>query len=157
MRTRVASALATGVGAGGCRDKEPIGGFVLRRPTVLRCLAGLPALGTNTCECASVEADTFVTASACILAAPRRPRTAFGAKTWSILWSVRLVNRLAPKHDLVGIRVRLKKPSGKPPTARQHAAFGHRFTCTPAAASCVGRKRDRAAFEYEFQFVEYSP
>ena len=56
VRTRVASALATGVGAGGCRGKEPIGGgFVLRRPTVLRCLAGLPALGTNTCECASVK------------------------------------------------------------------------------------------------------
>ena len=127
----------------------------MRRPTVLRCLAGLPALGTNTCECASVEADTFVTASACILAAPRRPRTAFGAKTWktwSILWLVCLVNRLAPKHDLVGIRVRLKKPSGNPPTARQHAAVWPQIHLY--AGGCVGRKRDRAAFEYEFQFVE---
>lgn len=52
----------------------------MRRPTVLRCLAGLPALGTNTCECASVEADTFVTASACILAAPRRPRNGLRCK-----------------------------------------------------------------------------
>jgi len=127
----------------------------LRRPTVLRCLAGLPALGTNTCECAFVEADTFVTASACILAAPRRPRTAFfGAKTWSILWSVRLVNRLAPKHDLVGIRVRLKKPSGNPPTAPPACSVWPEIHLY--AGGCVVRKRDRAAFEYEFQFVEYS-
>ena len=53
---------------------------------------------------------------------------------------------------MVGIRVRLKKPSGNPPTARQHAAVWPQIHLY--AGGCVGRKRDRAAFEYEFQFVE---
>ena len=80
VRTRVASALATGVGAGGCRGKEPIGGSLCVGRPCSAVWRGSPALGTNTCECASVEADTFVTASACILAAPRRPRNGLRCK-----------------------------------------------------------------------------
>ena len=55
VRTRVASALATGVGAGGCRGKEPIGGSLCVGRPCSAVWRGSPALGTNTCECASVK------------------------------------------------------------------------------------------------------